>query len=1770
MQQDQKVFSIHHRRCARSFLWLGTSALAILATPALSQTVDVTNTSDTGPGSLRAAIAAANSSPTIKSVRGVVPLDSTITLSSGPVDINSTFTLDAENAFKITNIPDLPNRAAMQLSGGNTLTIAAPVTVSTQFFEAPAPIPVVGGIRILDTGNRLDIYGKVTTSGGRQLAIVNEGKNNEIRVRDGASVSSTGSYTGSIGSTGAGAKIILEAGSELTARSFYGRGIVLSGEGTVVDIDGRLSTTGSASHGIFVEAGAENSAINVSGRVATEYEGLATGVLVQADNVVVAVSENGEVTTQDHALSKAISFGASANQGTAIVAGLVSAGAAGQAIEFKGADNRLELQSGYSITGAVSGAGSDLLVFGGASSASFDLASLGAQYTGFDSLQKIGTSIWTLTGDGSAFSGPISILEGKLDINGALDSALTVQSGGVLGGTGTLGAVTLADGGILEPGSSPGTLHMNSLFLNDGSVLNFELGAPEIAAASDRVEVAGDLTLDGILNVTDAGGFGSGVYTLFDYGNLVADNRLVVGTAPKGYTLAVDTGTGAASAVTLAVSGGMAGSSQYWDGANTAPGGTLYGRGGAGVWNAATTNWTDTAGTTNGVWGGQFGVFYNGTGDVTVEGPQNATGLQFAADGYRLVAGAGGALDLIGTDSTLRVDAGATATLALPLSVAGDLGKQGAGTLNLAGDSTIAATMRVSDGVLRVTDGAEVGANAALAGTGGQLEVVGSGSTLSLTNTQESALGIGLSGVGNLSVMDGGNVVVDAELPTQIGRNAGGTGDVLISGAGSDLRILDGGLDLGFAGGVGEITVTDGGHLQVDGGYLVTLVPGGGPLGEDLTRIAPENELIIGKDIGTATLNVTNGGTVEAGLMVINTQSQGSSLAASTAKVLIDGHGSSISVNENMQMFKGGTILVSGGAQLNTFVDSTFAADPNRHIIAADRIYGEKGNPASVRVTGLGSSWHSGNTIHAEEAATFIVDDGGLFSAENGIRIGFGRSPFADLPASLLVDNATLKTGTFLEVANGGAQAEARFINGAIVETNGVQVGGGATISGGVSYSAEADILVSGAGTKWTDTGGLTAFNLGDSGVTTMTVTDGAVVETENRTIFGWGSYLDGRADVVVSDGARFSTSKSLELGFSANGTGTLTVEGAGSLVGIGDSFEIGLSGKGAVVVRDGGEIEVAGDTFIGTSAGGEGRLTVRDGGQVVTDRIYMGITDGSASGAMTIGEGSAHALVNASRFDLRSGALRLGENGILDLGGGIASISPRGLVTGTGTINADLVLDGLIAPGHGGVGTLRVDGDATFNVGSIYSVDLQAPDISDRIAITGTATIDGGKIGIAKLSTEDSYVDGQTYTIVTANKVDVIEDFALNQPFSLLRADVLHQADRIDLTLTADVPFTSLAGTFNQFQTALGLQDLAQTGDALAAYNTLVGLSLQPGGDAAVRQAFDQTSGEVHAAGQHMIDQSFAFFNRTLRYRGTSGLGSGNAGASAPNDATNYTDASARGAWAAPLGSFGHIDGDGNAAQLDRWSAGLAGGYEGVIDVASGHAVGGFGFGYIHSRGTIDDRLSTFDSDGFYLGAYGAWTDGRWNLAGSLAYGANRVSTERNIAFMGVTAEADYRARTIGLSGEASYSFDLDASTKLAPLFTLDTGWSRHGGFTETGAGALNLTSGSESWNYLDAGLGIALTRTILTENGNMTLEGRAVWEHAFADVVPSQPLALAGSPTGFTVLGPDAGRDRLRIGTGISWKTSEGMTIRAQYDGLFSGNQTNHSASLGLNIRF
>ena len=159
-------------------------------------------------------------------------------------------------------------------------------------------------------------------------------------------------------------------------------------------------------------------------------------------------------------------------------------------------------------------------------------------------IEKIGAGTWTLTGS-NTFVGGMTVSAGTLQVNNTTGSAtgtnqVFVASGATLSGSGIIGGLTvLDDGATLAPGNNIGTLTIsNELDLSDQTMLQFGLGT-----VSDQVVVSGNLTLGGLLNITNTGGFGAGTYTLLTYGGALTMSSLTIASAPAGFVCTVSTNT---------------------------------------------------------------------------------------------------------------------------------------------------------------------------------------------------------------------------------------------------------------------------------------------------------------------------------------------------------------------------------------------------------------------------------------------------------------------------------------------------------------------------------------------------------------------------------------------------------------------------------------------------------------------------------------------------------------------------------------------------------------------------------------------------------------------------------------------------------------------------------------------------------------------------------------------------------------------------------------------------------------------------------------------------------------------------------------------------------------------------------------------------------------------------------------------------------------------------------------------------------------------------
>ncbi|RYF40193.1 MAG: transporter, partial [Comamonadaceae bacterium] len=111
------------------------------------------------------------------------------------------------------------------------------------------------------------------------------------------------------------------------------------------------------------------------------------------------------------------------------------------------------------------------------------------------SLTQNGAGNLILTG-ANTYSGATTVNAGTLSVNGSIASSnVTVNTGAILGGTGTVGNTTITSGGVLAPGNSIGTLNVaGNLTFNTGSIYRVEADA---AGNADRINASGTATING-------------------------------------------------------------------------------------------------------------------------------------------------------------------------------------------------------------------------------------------------------------------------------------------------------------------------------------------------------------------------------------------------------------------------------------------------------------------------------------------------------------------------------------------------------------------------------------------------------------------------------------------------------------------------------------------------------------------------------------------------------------------------------------------------------------------------------------------------------------------------------------------------------------------------------------------------------------------------------------------------------------------------------------------------------------------------------------------------------------------------------------------------------------------------------------------------------------------------------------------------------------------------------------------------------------------------
>ena len=285
---------------------------------------------------------------------------------------------------------------------------------------------------------------------------------------------------------------ILAVLSSSFAGGISNSGTISSANGTGIDVKHGLSFAGginnsgtiSAAHnGIFINVSAFTGGISDSGTISSA---LGTGISLQN-----ATSFTGGITNTG-TISGVSGIVVSGSGAVSVFDSGAIIGTGGTAVNLSGnaPGNTFTLGPGYGITGNVLGAGSDTFQLGGSGSGSFNLSTVGTQYTGFTTFNVV-SGTWTATG---TFG----------------QSQAWNINGGTLAGTGTFAGINVNSGGTLQPGKAM-TINGNLAFAS-GAIYLVQL-SPTTASLA---KVSGTATLTGgTVNAQFAtGGNVSAHYTL--------------------------------------------------------------------------------------------------------------------------------------------------------------------------------------------------------------------------------------------------------------------------------------------------------------------------------------------------------------------------------------------------------------------------------------------------------------------------------------------------------------------------------------------------------------------------------------------------------------------------------------------------------------------------------------------------------------------------------------------------------------------------------------------------------------------------------------------------------------------------------------------------------------------------------------------------------------------------------------------------------------------------------------------------------------------------------------------------------------------------------------------------------------------------------------------------------------------------------------------------------------------------------------------------------
>jgi T5SS/PEP-CTERM-associated repeat protein len=581
---------------------------------------------------------------------------------------------------------------------------------------------------------------------------------------------------------------------------------------------------------------------------------------------------------------------------------------------------------------------------------------------------------------------------------------------------------------------------------------------------------------------------------------------------------------------------------------------------------------------------------------------------------------------------------------------------------------------------------------------------------------------LGQDGVGSVEIDDHASFSPDSLV---LGQNANGSGGVTLTGSAGDNDAKVGvskGLTVGD-GGIALLTVRNGAKFTALGPVIVGKQTNSRPKSQiTLTGTAStfqvngSSDFVVGQD-GKGDFAVSDHATFTAPSVVLGQN------ANSNGNLSVTGSGGTndaiVTVTKSLTVGDKGTGSVgvyNGGKLATQFVSlgakGSIAVDgAASNLTMASFFDSSPGGPSTstsrFAVTGGGIITCSGNSIFeivdtsGAPPALVVRGSGSQFNANTGH-----------------IDIGSVEGAGTADISSGGTVTANSVAISDPFRQSKVTVGGNATLVSTVSVKDQLQV----------DSGG--TLDIGAGGNVTAD-TNIFIFNGSHVNVHDAGAILDAPTIRVAGAGTALTVSKG-GISFSGGPGGELVIDEGGNAT-VSDAgsnlrsatIKVGGTATGNLMTQSDGHIE----SILSVSVAQSSTLSTAAGGSV---DIGPTLFTKAASGEIRIGPGG-----------------RLNDNGFVT---GNVTIQFGGWVTGSGTINGELIDSGRVGSGNS-PGILTVQDDYTQNSDGLMSVEIGGTDPGsgyDQLQVSGTATIDG-QLDVRLVNGFTPTV-GQTFRIVTGS----------------------------------------------------------------------------------------------------------------------------------------------------------------------------------------------------------------------------------------------------------------------------------------------------------------------------------------------------------------------------------------------------------------------------------